>query len=313
MFELRVLNGLHEGAALPLCGNLWWIGNAVDSDLQLCDSGIKSRHCLLMHQDDEWQLQAEEGVVCNREGERQTMPFTLVAGDIFTLNGVWISLESAEAQWASGPVVHPLSQPVMPALQAASNDTRRAAVPVKKSLIKRLLPPWAQITAVSLMLLFAITVTSWILQPGMADQSSDTPAQISKPRLDDKASMQAVVDHMLRERQLNNVVKIDASQQGIILNGALTKEQLPIVQRMVDSVENTYQLGVPLINDTAARATTLPFRITQITDGSRANIVTDDGQRLFVGDEHDGFRLVRISANEVQFSGQDNSDITVNW
>ncbi|QMV50844.1 FHA domain-containing protein [Ewingella americana] len=323
MYELRVLNGLHEGAALPLSGNLWWIGNAVESDLQLCDNGIKARHCQLMRQDDpagqqiQWQLQAEDGVVCNREGERQTMPFNIVPGEIFTLNGVWICLEAAEAAWASGPAVsqpaaQSVAQPEM-AFQAASNDGRIAPTPAKKSLIKRLLPPWAQITAVSLMLLFAITVTSWILQPGMAEQSSDTTAQISKPHLDDQAAMRAVVDHMLRERQLNNQVKIDTSQKGIILRGSLAKEQLPIVQRMVDNVENNYQLGVPLINDTEARATTLPFRITQITDGSKANIVTDDGQRLFIGDEHDGFRLVRISANEVQFSGQDNSDITVNW
>jgi type III secretion protein D len=324
MYELRVLNGLHEGAALPLSGNLWWIGNAVESDLQLCDNGIKARHCQLMRQDGQqgqqtqWQLQAEDGVVCNREGERQTMPFTIVPGEIFTLNGVWICLEAAEAAWASGPAMtqpgaQSVTQPELQVFQAASNDGRIAPVAVKKSLIKRLLPPWAQITAVSLMLLFAITVTSWILQPGMAEQSTDTTAQISKPHLDDQAAMRAVVDHMLRERQLNNLVKIDTAQKGITLRGSLTKEQLPIVQRMVDNVENNYQLGVPLINDTEARATSLPFRITQITDGSKANIVTDDGQRLFIGDEHDGFRLVRISANEVQFSGQDNSDITVNW
>ncbi|RWR00981.1 hypothetical protein ED28_16155 [[Pantoea] beijingensis] len=322
MYELRVLNGLHEGAALPLSGNLWWIGNTVESDLQLCDNGIKARHCQLVRQDDQsWLLLAEEGIVCNREGERQTIPLSIVPGEIFTLNGVWICLEAAETEWSGNQIIpQPQVQTAIKPVQPVQQDRQEpigeqiaAMVPAKKSLFKRLLPPWTQITAVSLLLLFAITVTSWILQPGIAEQSTETTTQLSKPHLDNNVAIRTVVEHMLRERQLNGVVKIDTSKKSVILRGSLPKDQLPVVQRMVDNVEKNYHLGVPLINDTEARATTLPFRITQITDGSKANIVTEDGQRLFIGDEHSGFRLVRISTNEVQFRGQDNNDITVNW
>ena len=55
----------------------------------------------------------------------------------------------------------------------------------------------------------------------------------------------------------------------------------------------------------------LPFRIVQITTGSRANIVTDDGQRLFIGDEVDELRLVSITGNQIEFSGREN--IKVSW
>jgi type III secretion protein D len=49
----------------------------------------------------------------------------------------------------------------------------------------------------------------------------------------------------------------------------------------------------------------------QITTGSRANIVTDDGQRLFVGDEVDHLRLVSITSDQIEFNGRDN--IKVSW
>lgn len=37
MFELRVLSGLHQGAALPLIGEQWLIGADAEHDLALYD------------------------------------------------------------------------------------------------------------------------------------------------------------------------------------------------------------------------------------------------------------------------------------
>ena len=51
--------------------------------------------------------------------------------------------------------------------------------------------------------------------------------------------------------------------------------------------------------------------IVQITAGPHANIVTEDGQRLFVGDERNGLRLTGITADSVQFGGKEN--IAVKW
>ncbi|SQA96503.1 type III secretion apparatus protein, YscD/HrpQ family [Cedecea neteri] len=61
MYELRVLNGLHEGAALPLSGECWQLGNAADSDLQLNDGGIKASHAQLSRSAEGWLLTPMEG------------------------------------------------------------------------------------------------------------------------------------------------------------------------------------------------------------------------------------------------------------
>lgn len=301
MFELRVLNGLHEGAALPLSGDRWTLGNASGCELQLCDNGIKPHHCLLTHSAEGWLITPQEGSLCNRDGEAITAPLLLQPGDIFTLVGVWLSLSDASTPWGVAPAV-PAASPVV-------SDDR---VPSAKSKMgwSRFLPRWAQIATVSLLLLLALTVTSWVLQPGMAQQN-ESENRFIKPQLADTAALRSVVEQKLRERELLHQVQLTPSPNGITLAGDLSPEQLKITRRMVKMIKDNYQLGVALDDETRVKSVNLPFRIIQITAGSHANIVTDGGQRLFVGDERDGLRLTAITADQVQFAGQEN--ITVKW
>ncbi|MFL6608935.1 MAG: FHA domain-containing protein, partial [Pseudomonas sp.] len=69
MFELRVLSGLHRGAALPLVGEQWVVGAAEDADLALYDPGICGRHAAVSLVQGQWLLASLEGVVCNGQGQ----------------------------------------------------------------------------------------------------------------------------------------------------------------------------------------------------------------------------------------------------
>ena len=62
LFELRVLSGLHEGAALPLFGECWSIGADQDADLELYDPGVAARHARLHGLAGCWTVQAQEGL-----------------------------------------------------------------------------------------------------------------------------------------------------------------------------------------------------------------------------------------------------------
>ena len=44
MYELRVLDGQRQGAALPLFGEQWSIGAQADADLVLNDPGVAEQH-----------------------------------------------------------------------------------------------------------------------------------------------------------------------------------------------------------------------------------------------------------------------------
>ena len=63
MFELRVLDGRHQGAALPLFGEQWSIGAHADADLVLNDPGIAEQHARLRLVDSNWSVQAEAGLL----------------------------------------------------------------------------------------------------------------------------------------------------------------------------------------------------------------------------------------------------------
>jgi len=310
MFELRVLNGLHEGAALPLSGERWTLGNTVESDLQLCDGGIRKEHALLEREGDSWKLLPQEGVISLSDGENVTATQQWQPGEIYALGSVWLMLAPADAEWdTSLPMVANTAGP-MPSTQTAEPAASVAPVMAKPSLFARMLPRWMQILSVSLLLLLSFTVISWVLQPGMAQPGADE-MENRKPILADSVALQSVLLRKLRDRDLVNQVNVQKMAGGITLSGELNASQLAIVRRLVDMLHHDYQLDVPLKNATHLRDISLPFRIVQITAGTHANIVTDNGQRLFVGDERDGLRLSAITADSVQFSGREN--IAVKW
>lgn len=96
MFELRVLTGLHRGAALPLYGNAWRIGAADDADLVLYDPGIAPYHGQLEKSADGWALSAQDGTVCNAEGHAVEQIDALPPGTPFSLGQIWLCIVAAE-------------------------------------------------------------------------------------------------------------------------------------------------------------------------------------------------------------------------
>ena len=86
MFELRVLDGLHQGAALPLFGGQWLIGAHPDADLSLYDEGIAERHVLLRCIEQRWSVQAEEGLVRAGDGRLLAQIADLMASSCWKNN-----------------------------------------------------------------------------------------------------------------------------------------------------------------------------------------------------------------------------------
>ncbi|KOC91408.1 type III secretion protein [Winslowiella iniecta] len=283
MFELRVLSGLHSGAALPLSGDSWLIGQAETSDLLLTDPGIEAQHGVLHRADDSWQLQQQETV-------------ELVVGEPFELGSVWLCVAAADMPWSTvtpPPVVAaPAAAPEIPATTVGKNG----------------FPRWLTALMFSLMLLLTFTVVSWILQPTVAQTEV---SQSMRKQLDTPNEIRAPLLTMLRERDLAGAVTVVNSKKSVTLKGKLSKEQMQVFNRMLGRFNAEYMTGLPLDNQVVPLKIELPFRIVQITTGSRANIVTDDGQRLFIGDEVDDLRLVSITDNRIEFNGRDT--IRVSW
>lgn len=296
MFELRVLSGLHLGAALPLFGDTWLIGQADEADLMLSDAGVAPQHCTLRREGEQWLAQPAAGDA-----------FSITVEQAFQVADVWLCIAQPETPWAACmPPAAPMTETTATTQPQAAEPPPQAPAPVaaRKGIFTRGL----RALTCSLLLLLTFTVLSWVLQPTVAQTQVSTSSQ---PTLRTADELQVPLRKMLRERDLASAVKLETHNNRVRLTGRLSATQMQIYNRMLERFHAEYASDVALDNQVKQLKVTLPFRIVQITTGSRANIVTDDGQRLFVGDEVDQLRLVSITSDQIEFNGRDN--IKVSW
>ncbi|WP_370417164.1 type III secretion system inner membrane ring subunit SctD (plasmid) [Pantoea vagans] len=302
MHELRVLTGLHRGAALPLSGEQWWIGAAEDADLALYDPGIKDRHCQLLKTMQGWMVKALEGTLNDNEGQRCEELSNLQPGTAFAIGHIWLSIVSAATPWPEEA-----SEPA-PAEEAAVTPSAEKA-PAVVLQTKPPLPFWAKGIYAVLILLLVMMLGSWLLNTSEASPSAP-PAPV-KPQLKSVARTVQIINSMLLDRGLDKQVAVVSDNNGLTLSGNLSDSDNQRLQRMMRTFYRRYDVRLVIHNQTSAVSAKLPFNIVQITSGAHANIVTDSGQRMFIGDEVDQLRLIAINSDSIEFSGREN--IRVKW
>ena len=302
MFELRVLTGLHQGAALPLIGEKWLIGADPAQDLTLFDPGVAALHCCLERHDQTWTLSAAEGVVCDEQGHAQ--PVTgLKLNHNFTLGSVWLCLAAAEDDWPGLPAVtagHPHTDSI---IRRSSGSQARFTF----AFSSRVLTPFS---AVITGLLVCIVGSAWALartplpDPGPAANPSafDTADSAKRIRLASAEDAKHQLTTMLTERMLNDI-SVQKMSEGITINGTLRDESLLVYRRMLQRFKDRYDSPVAVIDNVSKSNTGLPFVIIQVLSGPRAHLVTSEGHRLYIGDELQGLRLTRIDDQRIEFDG----------
>ena len=99
MRELRVLNGLHRGAALPVNEGRTSIGSGDDSDVVLVDLGIAARECVLVrHGDLIWLHPLGEGCRSAR-GDVIRSSTRVRERRAFQVGELWLMVCDESAQW----------------------------------------------------------------------------------------------------------------------------------------------------------------------------------------------------------------------
>ncbi|MBT2298536.1 type III secretion protein HrpQ [Pseudomonas fluorescens] len=300
MYELRVLTGLHRGAALPLAGEEWSIGSSNGADLALYDPGIKDRHCLLRLVDETWSLARHEGSVMDSEGHRVDAIDGLEPGTPFALNGVWLSVVSANTEWpeeAESGDPHPdesLAAP-LPSL-SAERDTPAAPQPHRAR--RGWLGPMLLISA--FVVFFGALL--WVF-----NQQEPLPIKPSPPArtvLKTSGEVKDVLQRMLKERELQSRISVVEENGKLMLHGRFDEDDLlQSTSRMLLHFERQYRSPIPVTSALPEAMPLLPFSIVQISNARLPNVLTSDGRRLFLGDEVDGVRLVDINDHQVVFEG----------
>lgn len=99
MLELRILSGLHRGAAFPLDGETIRLGSGSDNDLVLCDPAMPAHAgTLLRGVDDIWSFRA-----CGTG--KAACPVLVSAGAHLAIGPVWAGIADELAPWDEGPAL----------------------------------------------------------------------------------------------------------------------------------------------------------------------------------------------------------------
>ncbi|NMX92693.1 MULTISPECIES: FHA domain-containing protein [unclassified Pseudomonas] len=293
MFELRVLDGSRQGAALPLFGGQWSIGAHPDADLSLYDEGIAERHVLLRCIEQHWSVQAQEGLVRASDGQLLAQIADLALGVPFSLGNIRLCVTLADQPWPQAspaepiaPVARPVNEAV-PALVLSS---------ISGAQQKRLISLVVVIAAI--IMVVGLTTTG-----EHEAQASLMAAPSQKNELGSAYEVRQQLLKMLNERELGNRIRLQVINGQVTLEGEVAQEEMGLVSRMLNRFGEQFDTSVPVISRVKERSTVLPFKILQIVGGPNGHVVLDEGNRLFVGDEVDGLRLVLIDNTKVVFDG----------
>ena len=289
LFELRVLSGLHEGAALPLFGECWSIGADQDADLELYDPGVAARHARLHGMAGRWTVQAQEGLLQDDAGTVRAQITDLAPGRAFAIGGIRLCVADTQSAWLDEP----------------ADAVAQPGAPVTAGSKSKWLAPGILVLVPILMAL------AW--QPmGTAPVLAPQPSSASNKRqLVTTAQVHQQLLKMLIERDLGNAVRLQVAADRITLGGEVGQDSLALVSRMLERFEVQFETPVAIINQVQQASTVLPFRIVQIIGGPKAHVVLADGRRLFFGDEVQGLRLTAIDNRRVLFEGRQRHE--VNW
>lgn len=291
MFELRVLDGLHQGAALPLFGEQWSIGAHPEADLVLSDPGIAEQHALLRLVGSTWSVQAQAGLLQGVKGQVVAQITHLALGEQFGVGAIRLYVAVADQPWPEAPA------PATPAKVMAKEAPQTLKLSaLGHSQQKRL---------ISVVLVVAVIImVVGIASTGERDpQASLMPTGPQKTELASPLEVRQQLLNMLSERDLSQRVSLQVINGQVALNGDVSEEDLALVTRMLDRFGEQFDSVVPVLSRVRAHDNELPFKIVQIIGGANGHVVLEDGNRLFVGDQVDDLRLVMIDNSKVVFEG----------
>jgi len=179
-----------------------------------------------------------------------------------------------------------------------------------------LMVPFALATVLSACAAYTITATSEKDTPFKSAAANPLPGSQPAPAAAPKPAPQpvdlrAAFRERLREVSLLHRIDLDLKEGKWTMHAALDDEEAARFERVLAQFIHTHNITFPVSAKIGSAEAMLPFRIRQVISGSNASIITQDGNRIYVGDTYRGLRLVAIEGNELRFDGE--RRIKVKW
>lgn len=305
MYQLRVLNGIHEGLCLELDQQPVLIGSKENAGLRLSDPGIAGLHALALLTETTCLLSAIDAQL--GAADKPFSSIRLGFGQCTQVGPVWLMLDQTDVK-------------ADPARIAAHSGTTRWQRYYR--LISRY--RWVLYTVSLASVMLAIS----LLQPARA-----LPSEKQKPlveqklsvKLNEDSSMKGLTEHpVMTANQLQQVFRdrldndrllhrfsLDFQEQRWSMKASLDDDEQRRFERLLLLFVREFDVRFPFNAKITHAAEILPFKVQQVIFGDTPSLVTNDGQRLYVGDEYRGFRLTSIAARRLSFAGK--RKLVIDW
>jgi type III secretion protein D len=152
------------------------------------------------------------------------------------------------------------------------------------------------------------------LKPGISAQSKGAgagPAGSPSDAILSQDELRAAFRKRLAEVDLLKSFDLNLQDHSWTMQGALDDEEAARFERTLATFIAQHKITFPVTAKVGNAEHMLPFKIRQVISGANASVVTLDGNRLYVGDEYKGTRLVAIKGSKLTFVGK--RKIEVRW
>ncbi len=319
MLELRILTGLQRGAAMPVEDNkILKIGSDDNADILILDNGVAPEHLTLGYDEDNDLILTPLEEVRGEDGAFIQEPIIVEAMHLFYLKGVWIGIANEEDAWDIFDDMIPASLPDVK-LELVEDDNYHIE-PIKMS--------WkSKVFAIGGLLMLASWATASVFTQGDPIKNNSAQEKKQSEKVDESISpvkkvtiskraysredLAEILNTKLMELDLKKLVDFKYDIDGWTIDANLDDEDSLRLERAIEWFNSEYKPRFPVTVKIQSLANFLPFKVTQIISGRMASVVTEDGQRFYVGDTIDGYRLVSIAGSKAIFDGKRKIEITL--
>lgn len=304
MLELRILNGLHQGASLGLDTEGIILGSCLDADIEILDPGVENRHCTIEYIEprSQWIIRALDGEIYSGFENMRVNSVAITKDLIIKMGAIHIGFFESSDVWD----LQKYSRPEL--MQLDKQATSRFSIKKYRLHI-------GTVAAIGSLLTYSMA-DAGSTRDGSSQHSAATTAAaaIAAPVMPvekfDKSNVAALLENMLRQRGLLQSVAVKQDGDAWVLSGELNEDGLATIARMTTRFVSQYP-DVTLKNATTAINRTLPFKIKSVSSGMYAHILTTDDERVYVGEALKGYTLKKIEKNKIYFSGD--TDVELLW
>jgi type III secretion protein D len=206
----------------------------------------------------------------------------------------------------------------------AASTTEAPPAPRKATWRRRLLRPMIALPLLGIAVLSAAYAIAIPFSPAAATGAqsatplaaptrasmSDATVNVAPPQ--NSTSVPALSQEALRQAWRRRLSEADLlsrfdmtlADYSWSMQAALDPDEAARFERILRAFLKEQQITFPVNVKIGSAEAMLPFRIMMVTTGANASLVTEDGQRLYVGDQYKGVTMVAINERNLVFAGK---------